>query len=360
MTRARGWILRRTRLVLTAVATLLAVLAGPGFVGPVAAEGGGSSSSSIVGRGDILTTITSILPRRNRPTGQSPNPRCRTVVLNDAEIEFLIALVALHPDAESSKEVAQLLRDYLITQEDPPPAAPDETEPDETAPNEASPEGDPAAPPAPPPAPPPPPIEYELRLQICDGVATDIWVSPRPGGTDALTTLGRRMITRLPEPRPVQSPPTGVAVPVNQPVFISIPSALWTPIDATLRSGGLVAEVRAEPVSLRIYSGDGSAEIRECPGRGVRFDPFSPLSPARQSRNPLACTITYRAPTPGADAESGPRSFIGAVTVIWSAEWRAGAGPWRSLGLIPRTRVFERDVREVRTAISALPVRHSK
>lgn len=324
MTRTRSRILCRTRMIPTAVAMLLAVLTGPGFVGQVAAEGGGSSSSSIVGRGDILTTITSMLPRRNRPTGQSPNPRCRTVVLNDAEIEFLIALVALHPDAEGSKEFAQLLRDYLITQEGPPPT------------------------------------EYDIRLQICDGVATDIWVTPRPGGPDALTTIGRRMITRLPQPRPVQSPPTGAAVPVNQPVFVSIPATLWTPVEATLQSGGIVAEVRAEPVSLRIYSGDGSAEIRECPGRGVAFDPFSPLSPARQARNPFACTITYKGPTPGADAEGGPRGFIGAVTVIWSAEWRASAGPWRSLGLIPRTRVFERDVREVRTAISTLPGRHSK
>ncbi|MGB3410859.1 MAG: hypothetical protein WBA45_06635 [Microthrixaceae bacterium] len=348
------------RTALIAIATLLTVLTGPGFSGPAAAEGGGSSSSSIVGRGDILTTITSMLPRRHRPTGQSPKPRCRTVVLNDAEIEFLIALVALHPDAEGSKEVAQLLRDYLITQEGPPAATPEEptpdgTNPDPTGPDEHSGQGliedDPA--------PPPPPIEYEIRLRICDGMASDIWVTPRPGSTDTLTTLGRRMITRLPEPRPVQSPPTGVAVPVNQPVFISIPASLWAPVEATLQSGGLVAEVRAEPVSLRIYSGDGSAEIRECPGRGVRFDVFSPLSPSRQARNPLACTITYKGPTPGADADGGPRGFIGAVTVIWSAEWRVGAGPWRSLGLIPRTRVFERNVREVRTAISALPMRHS-
>lgn len=339
---------------------------------PASAEGGGSSSSSVVGRGDILTTITSKLPRVR--TGSQPRnrPRCRTVVLNDAEIEFLIALISLYPDAEGSKELAQLLRDYMISPEPPVDHPTDQDPPsvgaatrDQQAPG--PPTSTPAAPGPPSPdisTPPtaPPRIEYEILLRICGGVAADIWASPRVNpGNGSSTTVGRSMITRLPEPLPTQSPPLGVPVPINQPVFVSVPASLWTPVGATLRLQGTVAEVRAEPVTLRVYSGDGSAQIRTCPGRGVAFDLLSRISPARQSLNPAACTVTYvhRTDRPGVDGQA--RSFIGAVTVLWSAEWRTDGGPWRSLGLIPRTRVFERSVREVRTAIStAAPGRHSK
>jgi hypothetical protein len=41
--------------------------------------------------------------------------------------------------------------------------------------------------------------------------------------------------------------------------------------------------------------------------------------------------------------------------VVWSAEWRVAPGPWRSLGLIPRTRLIQRDVTEVTTALTSRP-----
>ncbi len=318
--------LRKVGAGLVAVAVALTLTAGP-----VAAEGGGSSNSSVVGRGDILTTISSMVKGGRSPGGSSSHPRCRTVKLNDAEIEFLIALVAMYPEAEGSKRFANLLRESLINSEPDPAQGVDIA-------------------------------GYEILLRICDGKADDMWAAPRadPGG-GSLRTIGRRMITRLPDPQPVQSPPLGIAVPLNQPVFFSIPDSLWAPVEATLVSEGIVAEVRAEPVSLRVYSGDGSGEIRLCPGRGLLFDPLNRLSPARQAANPLACTVNYRHPSTGSVDSAASEGFIGAVTVMWIAEWRSGAGPWRSLGTIPRTRVFERSVREVRTAIStASRLRHSK
>ena len=46
-----------------------------------------------------------------------------------------------------------------------------------------------------------------------------------------------------------------------------------------------------------------------------------------------------------------PATWIGTVTVLWSAEWRVAPGPWRSLGIIPRTRIVERRVGELATSL---------
>ncbi|HTO00667.1 MAG TPA: hypothetical protein VL068_08330 [Microthrixaceae bacterium] len=291
-------------------------------VDPAAAEGGGSSNSTVIGRGDIITTITSMTPRNgpgNRPGGGSrPKPKCRTFTLNDAQIEFLIAYITLNPDTLVSKEFESILREYLIGEYQL-----DNPEYDNP--------------------------EYDIRVRSCEGSPAEFSAVPRLAPTDVQSSLGRRMITRLPETQAVQSPPEGVSVPVNQPIFMSIPASAWIPVEATLEAAGIVADVRAEPVSIRIYNGDSSNELKHCPGRGVLFDPLNLLSPMKQANDPLACTITYRAPD----------SYIGAVSVIWSAEWRTGGGPWRSLGMIPRTRVFERTIREVRTAIASAATRHS-
>jgi hypothetical protein len=203
----------------------------------------------------------------------------------------------------------------------------------------------------------------DLQARVCDGRIVDYRFVPYDAPRDTLQVLSRRMITRLPPPDPVVSPPPDAVVPVGQPVFYSARESDWQPVDGTLTVDGVTAEVRATPVSLRIIPGDPFAPSVSCQGPGRAFDPDLAASPRRQADRPDTCAVAYTTATDGRSSTRSPRAaardfarpatWFGTVTVLWDAEWRVDGGPWTSLGRIPRTRLIERSVREVATSIES-------
>lgn len=305
--------------VALAVAVPAAVATGP----PAAASGDSGASSRVVGRGEILTSILLGGSRARGARSSGVAPRCRWSTLSDADLEWLVEFSLLAVRLGGSAPLFDRLEPLL---------------------GEPLPDGD-----------------YQIR--ICGGEVVDGRFversSPRPENEQLL----RQMITRLPVPEPSLSPPPGATVPVGQPVFVSLPPTQWRTIEATLVAGTRVAEVRAEPVAMRVISGDPATMPVTCSGPGRAFEPNGADSAHRQARHPDACTITYRTSNqpvrPGratatwvlGDTERRPPAWIGAVTVVWSAQWRVDDGPWRSLGSIQRTRLIDRSVRELTTSI---------
>ncbi len=336
----------RPRLLTVVVASTLLALALTPNAGAERDQTSGNSSSKVTGRGDILTTIISGLKRKtsNRNPGKANTspPRCRNIKLKDGEIEMLVALVG---HTESSGEagtpfqvkLAEVFREALLTDfPDAPdgPGSPDMPVADMPAVGLAD----------------APANEVDVFVRQCGVDLVDVWTTPRPIATSIAGQLLRSMVTRLPEPIIDQSPSITVSVPVGQPVFASARSSNWQTVEATLVASGITAEVRATPKSLRIYSGEPGARFVTCEGRGLAFDPTSTASPRSQARSAGACVLKYRL----ASSRRGNEipSWLGSATIIWEAQWRTGNGPWRSLGQIPRTRLFERRTAELGSIIT--------
>lgn len=287
-----------------------------------AADGG--ARSTVVGRGDIVTSILG-WSRPSRTTWRpTPVPRCRWRTLNDAQLEWLVSI--------SAQSVALGLGTPLL---DPLAGVLDRAE---------LPDGD-------------------LQGYVCGTETFELRFVERAAPRTTQELLVRQMITRLPVPEPVVSPPPGVAVPVGQPVFVSIDDSAWEPVQGSLSWNGITAEVIADPVGLRVVTGDPASSAATCAGPGRRFVPGA-ASAAAQVRHPEACTVTYRTATRDtrapAAAGSGPLSgttvgrperWLGTITVLWSARWRVGQGPWADLGTIPRTRLISRSARELTTSV---------
>lgn len=304
---------------LLAIATLASALGTAAVQAPpAAADSEGSAHSRLVGRGDIVTSVLANLGGTRQHRSSSARPRCLWTSLNDAQIEFLVAVLAPRRGSAASQLFFDALPAYFNSD-----GITDAT----------------------------------LQVQICDGQVLALRTVQRTEPLDTQTLVGRQMITRLPSPDPVQSPPVGVVVPVHEPVFVSLPDTQWQPISTTLTVGSITAEVRATPLTLRVFSGEPTGVLQLCPGQGVAFDPRNVASPSRQARQQGACVLTYASATSrsGGSATNSivPDAWLGTVTVLWAAEWRTNGGPWRSLGLIPRTRLIERSTREVSTALES-------
>ena len=307
--------MRRTRRLLAALmAALCATTPVLALDVPLAAAEGGSggASSQVVGRGDILTSILGWRSgRRSRP-GSGIAPRCRWITMRDSQIEWLTAVSASSAAMGGPHPVLDSVRD-LLTGDDLP--------------------------------------DGDLQLRRCGGEVAGLRFVPRSEPLGTVEVLARRMITRLPVPDPVFSPPPSVAVPLHQPVFASIRPEDWTEVRATLHAEGLSAEVRAVPVGLRVISGDPTGGLFPCTGPARPFDPDSDRPVLEQAQLPDTCTFRYRSTARGSDGTPAP--WIGTVTVLWEASWRVDGGEWSALGTIPRTRLFDRAVREVVTSIES-------
>ena len=297
-----------------AVAVVLAVVtaatwAGPGE-GSASAAGDGGASSHVTRDGRIITSI--LLGRRVHGPKGGTAERTYWLTLSDAEIGFLLDVVASRPELASTPlfvALEPLLADGRAG-------------------------------------------SVDLQILIVDGRATtQVRAVPAPPG--AARALARRMITELPALAVTMSPPPGAVVPVGEPVFVSFRPDVWsTVVDRSLTAGGVTARVRAHPVSFRASSGDPSEAYVEhrCTGPGRAFDADDPASPATQARRPDACVLTY-------DTATGVRGrrdrWYGDHTVVWRAEWTTDGVTWRSLGDIPRITVFTRQVRTVTTSIES-------
>lgn len=287
---------------------------------PVGASSRGGASSSVVGRGDILTSIVRWGGSSGRRASTS---RCWWRTLTDAHLEFLIALSAAASVGELDLPELASFQGLLLDGE---------------------------------------PGESDFQVRICGARVDSFRSIPRATPAAGAQVLSRRMITRLPPPQPVVSPAPEVVVPVGFPVIWSVPAEDWRPVTGSITVDGISAEVHAEPVELRVVTGDPALGTVRCAGPGLPFDPRDVPSEGETTQR---CSASYLTTTsPGSDGPSGgsdrrdspprPGAWIGTVTVVWSARWRTGDGPWRNLGLIPRTTVFTRSVRELTTSIESL------
>ena len=314
---------RRRRALAGIVTTaIIAAVVTTSGIGPAGATGDGGATTRVVGRGDIITSILGWSTGRSGGRGGSVGaPRCVWRTLTDAQIEWVVAVAGQGIANGLSSQLIDPLRPYLDGGELP---------------------------------------DGDLQGYVCGAGTYELRFAPTSVPRTALQVLYRQMITRLPAPEPRTTPPPSAVVPVGQPVFFSIDRQHWRPLEATLRHDGLVAEVRAEPVGLRIITGEPTFDPVSCDGPGTPFRPETPLPAALQARGPAACTVAYRtasdggrSPRSGVDGLPRPVAWLGTVTVLWSARWRIGTGEWTDLGLIPRTRLIARSTRELTTSIES-------
>ena len=305
---------RRPRRVAAVVTAALigfgTVLAGPS-TDTSSAAGDGGASSRISGDGRIITTIFGSGGTGGRRT---TSVRAYWSTFSAAQIAYLLQVASVDPVVAGHPVVRQLAdRAAAGTVED-----------------------------------------VSIQYRVLDGRATGEvrLVTVTPGSTSAWSS---QMVTVLPGLRATVSPPGGLPVPVGEPVFVSYTPSVWQQVvDRTLTSRGVSARVRAWPVRFEVRTGDPATigEVLRCPGRGRPFDPASPRSPARQSAEPGACTVSYRSRT---GVPGRPDAWLGDVTVWWWAEWTTDGRRWRPLGEIPKLSLLRRSVGEVRTRLESRP-----
>ena len=307
------------RRLVVGLVTCLAVVAGSAVTATAAgAAGDGGASTRVVGRGDIVTSILGWSVSRGRPSGGAA-PRCAWRTLTDAQLEWLVSVAAQAAGLGLSTPLLDPLRPLLGDAELP---------------------------------------DGDLQGYVCGVDTYELRFVASPAERSVQQILYRQMITRLPAPEPVLSPPAAAVVPVGQPVFVSIAPDRWRPVEGTLTHGGVTAQVRAVPVGLRVITGDPASTPATCRGPGAPFRAELRASAATQSRDPDACVVTYRSasgghrsPRSSDGATQRPGTWLGTVTVVWSAQWRVGTGPWIDLGSIPRTRLVARTARDLTTSV---------
>lgn len=296
------------------------VVAGVAFASTdVAAAGDAGARSTVVGRGDIVTSILG-WGRGGGRGGSGTAPRCSWRTLTDIQLEWLVAVAGQSVALGRTTPLLDPLRPYLDGAELP---------------------------------------DGDLLAYVCGTSTYELRFVERTEPRSAVEVLVRSMITRLPVPDPTITPPIDAVVPVGQPVFVSIPATGWSPVRSTLSAGGLTAQVEAEPTLLRIITGDPAVRTRTCDGPGRPFRQ-SAGSAAAQARGPDACVVVHRTASAGhrAPGSTGganrPDLWLGTVTVVWDARWRIGDGPWQELGSIPRTRLVARATRDLTTSLETI------
>lgn len=317
---------RALRFGCAAVLSALVVSLGPTGVGAI---GGGAGAT---GEGDeIISSILASGGRRAGVGGVSGRPTCRTHVLSDRQVVFLLHVAATMPELLDASFL-RALEDYSNS----------------TVVAGAA-DGDLAV------------SWWDLTVRICDGVADTMSVLPRT--TDAADVgaavlagglLRRR--TRLPPPRLVVTPPpraatTGVELStvVGEPVFFSTPG---TPaVRQSITHAGRTVEVEAVPHHLELFSGQpGSADrVEVCEGLGIPWDPGSAASVRAQARDPRTCVLHFERATGGASRPT----WTGYAALDWEGRYRVDGGAWNPLDGLFSTAVFDISVGEVDTVIES-------
>lgn len=282
-------------------------------------------TSRVVGRGDIVTSILG-WSRGVRRSGTAARPSCSWRTLNDSQLEWLVSVGAEAVGLGYDTPLLDPLRAQM--------------------------EGGPLP-------------EGDLQGYVCGVDTHELRFVPTTAPQDLTRRIHRRMITRLPVPDPVISPPQASAVPVGQPVFFWLGPRQWSPVEATLQEGAIIAQVRAWPTTTRIVTGDPASPTVRCDGPGRAFSRDGRRSAASQARLPDACVARYETASGGRSSPRSsedrtgrterPETWLGTVTVVWRAQWRVGDGEWMDLGSIPRTRLITRTAREVSTSIESPP-----
>ena len=350
--------------------TVLAATACSGFwASPALAIGGGAGAT---GSGDEI--ITSILAANDRSEGSGGGhadgaaPRCRTHVLGDRQIVFLLHVAANMPELLAPSfldALAEFSNTTVVAavppsagtstvpaDPDPPPTATSRTT---TSPTTTSPTTSSTVPVATEPM-----VTYwELTVRICGGVADTMSVRPRSVsgsvlGASAVAGGLLRRTTRLAPPVLRISPPprstsAGVAAEtiVGEPVFFSAEPP--TAVSDTVSFAGRTVQVEAEPHHLELFSGQpGSADqVERCAGLGRPFDATDDRSVSLQAADPVSCVLFFEHST------GAPRrpTWTGYAALNWSGRYRVDGGAWLPLDGLFSTAVFDIAVGEVETLI---------
>ena len=358
-------------------APLWVVLALAVAVWPTRNLGAATGGAGATGHGDEI--ITSILAAaREGGTGGGaggPGATCRTHVLTDRQVTYLIHVAATMPELleASFLDAIERFANSTVSVSTPAPgtvapagtAPPASSTPPASSPPPASSAG-PSSTTAPtstvePPSTPEPEVTYwDLTVRVCGGVADTMSVRSRVAtgslpGASVLAGGFLRHTTRLPAPvirlsPPPRTGPLGVeaATIVGEPVFFSVDAP--GPVIETIPYGGRTVEVRAAPDHIEVFSGEPAAKnaILECAGLGSTHDPSSPLGPYAQAYAEGACAVVFHQRT------GPPRRdhWLGYVALEWSGRFRVDGGPWRPLDGLFSTSVFAVSVGEVDTVVS--------
>lgn len=356
---------RALRVTAIAAATMVTVLLGVTDHAGAATGGAGAT-----GRGDEI--ITSILaagsghgggPGGGGSGGGGTAPVCRTHVLSDRQILYLLHVASTMPELlqASFLEALEEFANTSVTATDPqvtPP--PTTTVPPASNPTSTTTPDVPTTTSTTLPIATDPTVTYwELTVRICDGVADTMSVSPRTATTSVLgasVLAGDRLrhATRLPPPVLEMSPPPrlgpfGVvtATLVGEPVFFSVdPPGIVR--DAVPFAGRLV-EVEATPDHLELFTGEpeSAGRIHECSGFGLSYDAGARASVSEQAGSADACVLVFQRAT-GSPRRS---EWLGYAALEWAGRYRVDGGPWHPLDGLFSTSVFAISVGEVDTVI---------
>lgn len=340
-----------------AAATITAVLVGATDRAGAASGGAGASGS-----GDEI--ITSILAAGSgnggggSGGGSGTTPVCRTHVLSDRQIIYLLHVAANMPELleASFLEALEAYTNTSVTATSAQVTPPTST----TAAPSPSTSTIPITTSTTLPIATDPTVTYwELTVRICDGVADTMSVNPRTVttsvlGASALAGDRLRHSTRLPPPVLRVSPPPrlgpfGVvtATIVGEPVFFSVvPPGT---VRETVPFAGRTVEVEATPDHLELFTGEpGSAgRVRECNGFGLNYDAGSEASVGEQAGSADACVLVFERAT------GSPRRdvWLGYAALEWAGRYRVDGGDWYPLDGLFSTSVFAISVGEVDTVI---------
>ncbi len=362
---------------LVVLGVLFTALLALGVTGTAGAATGGAGAT---GNGDEI--ITSILAASLRTPAATTGgnggtaPVCRTRVLTDRQIIFLLHVTANMPELLTASFI-DAIDEYTnatvtATQTTAPPTAPTTTAATTNGPGTTGTAPGSTAtaspviprttlPPTTLPVVTDPNVTYwELTVRICDGVADTMSVRPRTVATEDLGASAiagdfLRHSTRLPPPVVVMSPPprlgpAGVITStlVGEPVFFAVDPP--GPVTDSVPFSGRTVEVEATPEHMEVFGGEPEPthRVERCIGFGSHYDPASEESVGVQASSPQACVLSFEWAT-------GPprrNAWLGYVALEWAGRYRVDGGPWHRLDGLFSTSVFSIEVGELDTAIT--------
>jgi hypothetical protein len=164
----------------------------------------------------------------------------------------------------------------------------------------------------------------------------------RPKVTPQQLELQATQALVVPLPQVDTAPPRGSDGLVGLPEWFWLPAAQWAAMSKRATAGAVWAQVTAQPQTLTIDPGDGSAFT--CAGPGTAYNPGLPAS-AQDS----GCTHLYTVASTGQPG----LAYQVTVTVTWTATWAGSGGAGGPLPPLNRQTTFPLRVAEGQALIPA-------
>lgn len=347
------------------VTTIAAAAVTSGLLVPADLAAAATGGAGATGSGDEI--ITSILAAGSASggggsiPGSATTPVCRTHVLSDRQIIYLLHVAANMPELleASFLDALEAYTNTSVASTTPMPSTSTTTSPTTSTTTSSGPTISTTTPTTVPLATDPTVTYWELTVRICNGVADTMSVNPRTVatavlGASALAGDRLRHSTRLPPPVLRMSPPPrlgpfGVVTStiVGEPVFFSVDPP--GTVRDTVPFAGRTVEVEATPDHLELFTGEpeSAGRVHECNGFGLDYDAGSRASVGEQAGSADACVLVFQRAT------GSPRRDVwhGYASLEWTGRYRVDSGPWYSLDGLFSTSVFAISVGEVDTVI---------